>query len=91
MKAKHAISIKVYGRVQGVGFRYYAQQKALELGLTGYVSNKADGSVYIEAEGEEFRINQFLNWCQSGPQWAHVQNVQSNELPPIGFNSFIIK
>ncbi|MDP3461904.1 MAG: acylphosphatase [Bacteroidales bacterium] len=91
MKAEHAYSIRIYGRVQGVGFRYYTQQKAVKLGLTGFVSNKADGSVYIEVEGDELRLNEFLSWCQTGPQWAHVLKVQSNELPPVGYNSFTIK
>ncbi len=49
--SKKAIILRVTGRVQGVGFRYYAQKKALELGVNGYVRNRPDGSVYIEAEG----------------------------------------
>ena len=42
-----------YGRVQGVGFRYYAVQKANQLGLTGWVKNLYDGSVEMEVEGQE--------------------------------------
>ncbi|PKP49853.1 MAG: hypothetical protein CVT92_14890 [Bacteroidetes bacterium HGW-Bacteroidetes-1] len=45
-----AVIIQIFGRVQGVGFRYYTVHKAMELGVYGFVQNKGDGSVYIEAE-----------------------------------------
>lgn len=48
--------IYFYGRVQGVGFRYYAVQKANQLGLTGWVRNLSDGSVEMEVEGQEPHI-----------------------------------
>jgi acylphosphatase len=49
-----------YGRVQGVGFRYYAVQKANQLGLTGWVKNLYDGSVEMEVEGQEELIDQLI-------------------------------
>ena len=52
-KTKIRKHIIFYGRVQGVGFRYYAVQKANQLGLTGWVKNLYDGSVEMEVEGEE--------------------------------------
>ncbi|MEO0218368.1 MAG: acylphosphatase, partial [candidate division WOR-3 bacterium] len=48
-----SLIIKVYGRVQGVGYRYFAQRHARKLGIKGYAENKPDGSVYIEAYGDE--------------------------------------
>ena len=46
-----ALSARIHGRVQGVGFRMQAQSRATRLGLTGWVRNEADGSVRVEAEG----------------------------------------
>lgn len=88
---KKAAVIEVFGRVQGVGFRYYAVQTAKNLGLTGFVRNKSDGSVYIEAEGEESSLLQLIEWCQNGPQWARVREVNHFEIPTINHQEFIIK
>jgi hypothetical protein len=51
MSDKQRVEATVYGRVQGVSFRYYTQQKARQLGLTGWVANHPDGSVRLVAEG----------------------------------------
>ncbi len=72
---KHSV-IKVIGNVQGVNFRYYGKQKAEELGLTGYARNGADGSVNIEAEGEEAALERFIAWCRRGPKFAQVADVE---------------
>ncbi len=69
------INIRVTGRVQGVNFRASAKEKALELGLCGFVRNETDGSVYLEAEGHEEKINELTKWCKQGPSLAHVTNV----------------
>ena len=50
---KKAVILKISGRVQNVGFRYHTRKKAQEMGISGFVKNQVDGSVYIEAEGEE--------------------------------------
>jgi len=63
---KH-LSINVDGLVQGVGFRYSTFQVAIELGVTGTVENEVDGSVSIEAEGEEKILYIFLNRVKSSP------------------------
>jgi acylphosphatase len=83
--------IEVYGRVQGVGFRYSAQNKALQLGLTGYVKNRADGSVYLEAEGSEARLSEFIRWCQTGPPRAIVKKVDVSEGPVMDFQEFHVR
>ncbi len=88
---KKGAIIKVYGRVQGVGFRYYTQKKAIELGIKGFVQNKPDGSVYIEAEGEEEDLDKFILWCNEGPAWARVTNVQVQKTPVFGYDDFTIK
>lgn len=70
------IIIKVYGCVQGVGFRAATRKAAIKLGLTGYVKNLSDGSVYIEAEGPEDRLLELLEFSKKGPNHASVQNVE---------------
>lgn len=88
---KH-LNIKIYGQVQNVGFRYHAYQKAKELKVKGFIQNKSDGSVYIEAEGEKKNLNEFLDWCYSGPSWAEVGNIDynfTNEV--VGYDDFEIK
>ncbi len=86
-----AAIIQVFGRVQGVGFRYYTEKKAHELGLAGFVENKPDGSVYIEAEGEEADLDAFVVWCRRGPQWAHVTDIRIAPVPPLGLDGFHIR
>lgn len=71
MKKHH--KIRVTGRVQGVFYRASAARKAQELGLTGFVRNEPDGSVYLEAEGDEQTLNAFEAWCRQGPPAARVE------------------
>lgn len=72
---KH-LTLKIFGDVQGVNFRYYAKLKADEFRLSGFVRNEPDGAVYIEAEGEEEKLKVFLNWCREGPRRARVDRVE---------------
>ncbi len=68
------LTVKVRGRVQGVFFRHAAQIRAGELGLTGWARNEDDGSVTIMAEGNEAKLNEFLDWCRHGPPLARVED-----------------
>lgn len=86
-----AVIIKVYGTVQGVGFRFYTNKKAIELGISGYVQNKPNGSVYIEAEGDETSLLTFIDWCNIGPEWARVVKVETQTVPTINYVDFQIK
>ncbi|GMT45097.1 MAG: acylphosphatase [bacterium] len=88
---KKAIILQVFGRVQGVGFRYYTQKKANEFGIHGFAKNRPDGSVYIEAEGEAEMLDAFVFWCEEGPAWARVSKVEKQEIPPQGFEQFEIR
>ncbi|MBS3807299.1 MAG: acylphosphatase [Bacteroidales bacterium] len=85
---KNALAITIKGRVQGVGFRFSAVHKAQQLGLKGFVKNRMDGSVYIEAEGEPERLNEMVNWCWQGPPSASVDNVTKQEIPVRDYNRF---
>ena len=87
---KH-VNIKVNGRVQGVGFRYHTRRMANEFVITGFVQNKSDGSVYIEAEGEESGLNEFIEWCKHGPEWSSVNNFHQSESPVQNFIGFEIR
>lgn len=69
-KTKIRKHIIFYGRVQGVGFRYYAVQKANQLGLTGWVKNLYDGSVEMEVEGEEPLIDQLIFFYKTVPMYG---------------------
>ena len=86
-----SIQVRVTGKVQNVGFRYYTRKAASELGLNGFVRNQSDGSVYIEAEGDEPSISRFVTWCHQGPTWARVENVEVNEQPFQDFNDFSVR
>ncbi|HNW90763.1 MAG TPA: acylphosphatase [Bacteroidales bacterium] len=70
------VNITVSGRVQKIGFRYSTLEVAEQLGISGFVQNKPDGSVYIEAEGTEESVETFIGWCHQGPRWAHVDKVE---------------
>lgn len=65
----------VSGKVQGVSYRAYTEQKALELRLTGIVRNLPDGRVEIIAEGPEAQLEALKSWCLSGPPHAAVEDV----------------
>lgn len=83
-------NIKVTGKVQGVWFRDSTRKKALELGLTGFVRNEADGSVYIEAEGEKDALDKLVAWCAVGPPKAEVERVALAEGEVKNFTGFEI-
>lgn len=87
---RKTISITISGRVQGVGFRYYTRKKASECAIVGFVQNKANGSVYIEASGEEIDIDTFTDWCKQGPTWARVLEIKISELPSKQWGAFEI-
>ena len=70
------VQIYITGRVQGVGFRYSALQKARELNISGFVKNERDRSVFIEAEGTDENVDQMVLWCHKGPSFARVENVR---------------
>ena len=68
-------NITIKGHVQGVGFRFTAKNMAISLGIKGFVKNLYNGDVYIEAEGTELQLRHFIEWCYTGPGYAHVEDV----------------
>lgn len=87
---KH-FNITVAGRVQGVFFRASTKTSADHLNVKGFVRNQPDGMVYIEAEGEEKDLEQFISWCSQGPKAAKVENYDVREGELKGFTGFEIQ
>jgi acylphosphatase len=74
----------VSGRVQGVSFRASTVDAAMRIGVTGWVRNRADGTVELEAEGPPDLVTALLAWCEEGPPSAHVARVIVEELAATG-------
>jgi acylphosphatase len=86
-----AVSLKIFGRVQGVFFRQRTKEKALELGISGWVRNCEDGSVEVVAEGEENSLQQFIEWCYRGSEKSKVTKVDVCEVEEKKYSDFQIK
>ncbi|MGB5111386.1 MAG: acylphosphatase [Mycobacterium sp.] len=69
------LSAWVHGHVQGVGFRWWTRSRALELGLTGYASNRPDGRVHVIAQGPRADCERLLDLLQSGTTPGTVDTV----------------
>ncbi len=88
---KH-FNITVVGKVQGVFFRASTVETAKQLGLTGFVRNLLDGNVYIEAEGDEKQLEEFVKWCHQGSTRAVVSKVDISEYIQLkNFSDFVIQ
>lgn len=82
----------VHGRVQRVGFRYHVLQSALLYGIHGWVRNKPDGTVEIEAEGEEKAMAHFIRKVREGPLYARVERVEEERMAGLkNYGSFTIE
>jgi acylphosphatase len=83
-----AVQARVVGRVQGVSFRWYTEERARALGVTGWVRNEPDGSVLLHAEGDDDAVDALVEWCRTGPSMARVSDVAVREAAPSGAGSF---
>ncbi|XP_043504468.1 acylphosphatase-2-like [Polistes fuscatus] len=90
-----ALDFEVFGRVQGVYFRAYTQQKGQELGLKGWCMNTSKGTVVGQLEGEESGVEEMKRWLQSkgSPQSCITKTVFQNEkeIAELSFKSFDIR
>lgn len=75
MEVKH-INIRIRGKVQGVSFRAVTKVVADQMGVRGMIRNEKDGSVYIEAEGDDTLLEVFMDWCNEGTDRAKVESVE---------------
>ena len=67
--------VVVSGRVQGVGFRWFVRETAIELGLAGWVRNRPDGNVEVAADGDDAGVARFRELLRKGPPHAMVASV----------------
>jgi acylphosphatase len=80
----------VKGRVQGVGFRFFAERAAREAGIAGWVRNRPDGAVETFAQGESDAVAFYLQRLRSGPPGSRVQSLVEEEAMVLGYDSFEI-
>jgi len=81
----------VRGRVQGVGYRDFAQRTASSLGLTGYARNLDDGRVEVYAAGPLDKLSDLAASLRKGPRFADVRGVEEQEAAPQHYSSFQIE
>jgi acylphosphatase len=79
------------GRVQGVGFRWFARERARELGVGGWIENLSDGRVEVWIEGPPERVRSMLAWLDQGPPTARVEKLDVREEMPAGLDSFEVQ
>jgi len=76
-----AVQVRIRGRVQGVSYRYYAYQRALQLGVKGWIRNKMDGTVAGLFQGTEDQVDAMVRWCSKGSPMAEVVSVDEEPVP----------
>lgn len=86
------VRARVYGRVQGVNFRYYATRTARRFGLEGWVANRRDGTVETVVEGDLATVNEFVNFLHEGSPASSVEKVVVEREDPTGeFGGFRVR
>ena len=84
--------INISGRVQGVGYRYYVVQKAIELQIAGWVKNTKSGGVLINVQGKNSELETFIDFLWIGPTRSRVEKISKYKMPIlIEFDKFEIK
>jgi len=76
--AKELRHIRIHGKVQGVGYRFFATRVARRLGLKGWIRNNRDGSVEAAVEGEKATIDEWIEELREGPRYAEVTKVEQD-------------
>ncbi|OYT42419.1 MAG: acylphosphatase [Candidatus Aenigmarchaeota archaeon ex4484_224] len=79
MRSCKRIKVKIYGRVQGVGFRYSVYLLAKSLGIKGWVRNCEDGTVEAIFEGYLSKVEEMIKFCKKGPPLAKVERIEIKE------------
>ena len=79
------------GRVQGVFFRAWTQEQAGDLGVSGWVRNRPDGSVEAHLEGSEQAVAELVENMRRGPSGAEVQGCDVSDTPFCGFSRFDVR
>jgi acylphosphatase len=89
--SQRTVHIRVEGRVQGVGFRAYVEMRARELGLRGWVRNRADGAVEAVFQGSDELVSRMLHYCREGPPASRVDHVETIGEPGGDFAGFSVR
>ena len=85
---RQAVRLSIRGRVQGVGYRWWAIREARRLGLDGWVRNRHDGSVEVLAAGPAAAIETFIEACRHGPVGATVTRIDRADAQDSGAAGF---
>ena len=88
--ATKEVAITVTGKVQKVNFRKSTQEVANRLGITGTVQNVGQDTVQMEASGQPEQIDQFIEWCKTGPEHAAVTHVEVRKISQRNFTGFVV-
>ena len=91
MANEERVHVFVSGRVQGVSFRDATRSQADQLGLSGWVRNTQDGQVEAVFEGDADTVRQMVDWCESGPSSADVEDVSVENEQPEGLSGFEVR
>jgi acylphosphatase len=87
-----AVNVRIGGRVQGVGFRYFAVRTAEAHGVAGWVRNLADGGVEARVEGSAARVNAFLAALREGPRMSRIDEFDVHDVEATGaFRTFDVR
>jgi acylphosphatase len=91
MGATRARRFLISGRVQGVGYRYFAEQSAHQTGVTGWARNLADGRVEVYGNGAAAALDEFEARLRLGPRFADVRSVEATDVAVLELSGFHIR
>lgn len=78
---KIRLELHYYGRVQGVGFRYWTHTQAVKAKVTGWARNEYDGSVTVQVQGTREQIELFMHGVENGNRFARIRSVEKQQIP----------
>ncbi len=91
MSASIARTVVISGRVQGVFFRDTLRRRARSRGVSGWVSNRPDGTVQAHLEGPPDGVAELVLWCRTGPRGAEVEDLEVTVAEPEGADGFVVR
>ena len=91
MSASIAREVVISGRVQGVFFRDTMRRRARSHGVSGWVSNRPDGTVQAHLEGPPDAVAELVLWCRTGPRGARVEDLEVTVAQPEGAEGFVVR
>ncbi len=86
-----AVRVLLRGRVQGVGFRRSAADRAALLGVAGWVRNRGDGALELQVQGSPAAVDAMLAWLHDGPTFARVESLEVNSCEPDAHSGFRVR